>query len=188
MSTRFLATTRRGFQVSAGQLLTQVDVDTDRRGAGRGKVLIEARENPAERVEATRQEPMQLAGLRRARAMRGRIGNPVPFHDGHLLEMLRERTRGREAAHAGSDHQRLPPQQVGHGLISSSVRERANTLRVTRPRYVLQCFRRCSPIDEIGFDCNTILIIAPEPDYRGGRPLRTTRSISLRPTPMSRSN
>ena len=131
---------------------------TERRGAGRGKVPIEAGEKPAER-RGHPTEPMQLAGLRRTRAMRRRIGEQVPFHDDHLLEMLRERTRGREAAHAGSDHQRLPAQQVGHGLISSSVRERANTLRVTRPRYVLQCFRRCSPIDEIGFDCNKILII-----------------------------
>jgi hypothetical protein len=84
-----------GKGVEAGQLFTEVGGHTDGDGPGRGKVPIEAREDLAERLQATRQEPMQLAGLRRTRSMRRLIGEPIPFHHGHLLEMVRQRTGGR---------------------------------------------------------------------------------------------
>jgi hypothetical protein len=37
---------------------------------------------------------MQLAGLRRARSMRRRVGEAVPFQHDHLLETVRERAGG----------------------------------------------------------------------------------------------
>jgi hypothetical protein len=56
------------------------------------------------------------------------ISQSVPFQRGHLLKMIRQRTSGREAAHAGSDHHRLPAQNVRHRLLSRSAKEFAKSL------------------------------------------------------------
>ena len=120
-----------GERVEARHLFTNIGGNTDGRRSDRGKVLIEAREDLAKRLQATGQEPMQLAGLRCARSMRWVIGEPVPFQHDYLFEMLRERTSGREAAHASPDHQGLPAQKSGHRPLSGSARTPV-VLRSTR--------------------------------------------------------
>jgi hypothetical protein len=117
-----------GKGVEPGQLFTEVGAHSNGHGPGGGKIAIEARENSAKRLQAAREETMQLARLRRARSMRRMIGQPVPFQHDHLLEMVRQRTSGREAAHAGSDHHGLPAQNVRHRLLSRSAKEFAKSL------------------------------------------------------------
>jgi hypothetical protein len=108
-----------GKGVKARQLFANVGGYADGRSPGRGKVPIEARKNLAKRFQAARQEPMQLVALRRPLPVQGVVGEPVALQHGHLLEMVGQRASGREAAHASSDHQGLPAQEIGHGQLSS---------------------------------------------------------------------
>jgi hypothetical protein len=57
--------------------------------------------------------------------MRRPIGEPIPLKHGYLLEMSRQRASGRQAAHASSDHQGVPAQDVGHCLQLQVSRKKA---------------------------------------------------------------
>ena len=117
-----------GEGVEAGQLFTEVGAHTDGHRPGGGKIAIEAREIRLSASRPPERRPCSWRRLRRARSIRRVIGQSVPFQHGHLLEMVRQRTSGREAAHAGPDHHRLPAQNVRHRLFSRSAKEFAKSL------------------------------------------------------------
>ena len=85
----------------------QVETGNQGYGAGPHKVLLEIGEERAERALAADQQSVGVLPLRNSRAVRRLCGQCVPLHHDHLLEVLGDRSCGREPAHAGADHDGL---------------------------------------------------------------------------------
>jgi hypothetical protein len=100
--------------IEAGGLPAHVETGNDGDRAGAHEILLETGEKRAECALAADQQSMGVLALGNARAVRGLRGQCVSLHHDHLLEVRRDRSCGRESAHAGTDHDGLPANQRRH--------------------------------------------------------------------------
>jgi GNAT superfamily N-acetyltransferase len=128
-------------RIKIGRLETKVQTHPQRHGSGSGKVLLEAREEIAERALAAAEQRVRMPCLR-CPGSRGRIEREVVAleHD-DPFEIVGERPRRRQSSHSGANHDRLPANQSRrHHCLSWFILNAAVPLR-TQLSFVSPCPR-----------------------------------------------
>ena len=98
-------------RIKSGGLQAEVETGPERHGSGPGEILLKAGEEITESALAAAEEGMRVPRLW-CPDSGGRIGRQgVALQHDDLFEIVGERPRRRQAAHARTDHHRLPADQ-----------------------------------------------------------------------------
>ena len=83
-------------------------------GAGLDEIELDAGKQTLERAMSASEQPVGMAGLRRAGARRGRVGQSVAVEHDDLFEMGRYGFRSGKASHPGANDDGLLQNRIGH--------------------------------------------------------------------------
>ena len=91
-----------------------IEAGSNRDGAHLDQILLESREQIAQRVLPASEQRVHVLALRNARTVLGTLGQGIAVEDQDVLEVVSERAGRRQSAHASSDYHRLSADESRH--------------------------------------------------------------------------